>query len=839
MAHTQESGLNRILKTSRFEVLRRLGHGATGSVYEVFDRERETRLALKTLPALSTSALLRLQTEIRLLQELKHPNLLNLGELFVGDEGAFFTMELVSGVPFLRHVRWHDPAGGEAGGFAEERLRPALLQLAEGLAFLHAAQRVHGNLKPSNLLVTEAGRVVLLDFGLVPRVDERRTRNPFLDVGEFYRAPEQAALERFGPEADWYGVGVVLYQSLTGVLPFVGRPRRLVELKQSMQPVSPAELLPEVPADLDQLCMDLLSADPALRPRDHDLLRRLGKDDAHERVAKTLEQSEKMDAEALANHWQEAGNFKRAADYAIVAAEKAMREVAFARAAGFYKSALELGTFRADRSALRLKLAEALVQAGRGAEAGQAFLDAATGTPDPDDSLELRRRAADQLLRAGFIDEGERVLGEVSPAVGPKRALAGKRTLFPRVRRRLTLYHGFRHQERDAQEIPKRTLLRSDAFLCAAAGLAWVDPLRGAEVHARHLAYALKTGEPSRVAVALGLEASFSALEGGRRSVETADALSEAERLAERLKDPLVTGRLLMSAAASAYLEGRWRAALEIGERAEAVLAESCRGVAWERAVIRLILLSSMAHLGELHELARRLPGSISDAQARGDRFALTSFSTGHLILADLAANDPERARRRSAEALYKWSRQSWDLQHYGNLVAQCEVDLYLGDARSAFDRVVGHFQDLKNARLLRIQMVRIHTLALRMRAALAVADSNGRASARAEASADIARLLRENMPWATPLARLGQAALAASSGQPKEAVSLLQRAEHGFDRASMRLHAALTRWRRGNLLGGGYGAELCNAAEAVLLRQGVQRPDRFVAMLSPGFVRA
>ena len=296
--------------TKRFQVLRRLGSGGAGVVYEVFDREQSTRVALKTLQALHANALLRFKTEFRALQELQHPNLVQLGELFDEDGWWFFTMEFVDGVDFLSWVRAssdpndHDdgddsllttlkvplpgasapipkdtakPEVGARTSFDEQRLRGALSQLTRGLLVLHAAGKVHRDIKPSNILVTAEGRVVILDFGLVLEVerDEDITQVDEVVGTVGYMAPEQAGSGAIGPPADWYGVGVVLYRALTGRLPFIGSSAEVLADKRALSPPPPQSVVAGVPDDLDALCVDLLRIDPRRRPSGVDVLRRL------------------------------------------------------------------------------------------------------------------------------------------------------------------------------------------------------------------------------------------------------------------------------------------------------------------------------------------------------------------------------------------------------------------------------------------------------------------------------------------------------------------------------------------------------------------------------------
>ena len=271
-----------------------------GVVYEAFDEERRASVALKMLKGFDGAALARFKREFRALQGLVHPNLVALDELFVENEQWFFTMELLAGVEFVSHVRGHASraayestvrgslgklaagapveGGPDAGlgAFDERKLRDGLRQLLEGLAALHAADKVHRDVKPSNVLVTPEGRVVLLDFGLVTdaQVEDGFTGSAVVGTPA-YMAPEQAASREVGPAADLYAVGVMLYEALTGRLPFEGGQLQVLMDKQSKEPAPPASLVLGAPPDLNALCVRLLRFDPLQRPAAAEALRAL------------------------------------------------------------------------------------------------------------------------------------------------------------------------------------------------------------------------------------------------------------------------------------------------------------------------------------------------------------------------------------------------------------------------------------------------------------------------------------------------------------------------------------------------------------------------------------
>jgi serine/threonine protein kinase len=214
----------------RFLIRRRLGAGGAGVVYEAYDREREERVALKTLLRSNPTTIYRFKREFRTLAGVAHQNLVSLYELIATDEAWFFTMELVDGVSFLDYVRAPTASSANAG-----RVRAALGQVAKGLAVLHAAGRLHRDLKPSNVLVTRSGRVVILDFGIASELGSAEAHLQTIEEGlsgtVAYMPPEQFLGEPMTTASDWYSVGIMLYEALVGRLPFAGDSLRILTSK--------------------------------------------------------------------------------------------------------------------------------------------------------------------------------------------------------------------------------------------------------------------------------------------------------------------------------------------------------------------------------------------------------------------------------------------------------------------------------------------------------------------------------------------------------------------------------------------------------------------------------
>lgn len=261
----------RLLTGDRFDVIRPLGEGGFGSVVEVYDRRTDARMALKVLRATRAVDVFAFKSEFRSLSGVKHRNLVTLYELFTHLDYWGFTMELVEGDSIMAHVAPNadearleqetvrmTPHASPVRSVAAPRrgvdfdvLRSLFAQLTVALCEMHAMGYVHRDIKPANILVEPGGRLVVLDFGLVGQ----SARDAREVVGTPpYMAPELLIGEDPTPAADWYAVGAVLFQCLTGRLPSSG----------ARPPTS-------VPDDLRLLCGALLNDDPGRRATGRDV----------------------------------------------------------------------------------------------------------------------------------------------------------------------------------------------------------------------------------------------------------------------------------------------------------------------------------------------------------------------------------------------------------------------------------------------------------------------------------------------------------------------------------------------------------------------------------------
>ena len=563
--------------------------------------------------------------------------------------------------------------------------------------------------------------------------------------------------------------------------------------------------------------------------------------EVHAALAAALEGWGGADPEVLATHLHAAGELARTAEYAIRAARAAAEALAFDRASRLYRLALELTAPDAPaRLQIQIDLATSLANAGRGREAGEAFLAAAEAS-GASQALDFRRRAAEQYLQSGHLSEGMAVLRIVLESIGmrmpatPQGALIS--LLLGRAKIRL---RGLSYRERDAAAIDPRELLRIDVCRSAMTGLSFIDVIHGADFTARLTLLALRGGEPLRVGVALTLEAIHVATAGGSARQRAERILQIARSIADRIGQSYLTGMVDLSQGTIAFLDGRWQQARRYCDRAAELLRDQCTGVAWELDAARLYAIGSCFRLGETGEIMRRLTPQLEDAQFRGDLFAMTMLRTGHSNIAWLAADQAEEARHQGRLARGQWSYAGFQLQHWNMLLGEASVDLYAGEGRRAWDRMRASWPAFRRSMLPRIAYARATMVLMRGASALAAAEESRDPSAAktflgdAEHAAD--DLERGRIAALRPTGLLLRAGVEAMRRKSDRALSLLEEAAQGFDAAEMALCAAAARRRHGQLAGGDAGRAEVQSADVWMSAQQIRNPERMTRMLAPGF---
>lgn len=245
----------------RYEILRCLGHGGMGVVYQVRDVELGEVVALKMLRITSGfDGVNAMKNEIRLARRITHPNVVRTFDFAQIEDHPVITMEYVHGVTLNRAIS----AFGSIEYFAAIRL---LRQICAGIAAAHRVGVLHRDIKPANVIINYNAKV--MDFGIAqPSVTRRDARNP---RGSFagtpdYISPEQIRGDSVDERADIYALGVMMFEVFTGHLPFSGSSsREVLRARLKQEPQQPAEFWPEIPDRLNNLIMMCLERDPRQR----------------------------------------------------------------------------------------------------------------------------------------------------------------------------------------------------------------------------------------------------------------------------------------------------------------------------------------------------------------------------------------------------------------------------------------------------------------------------------------------------------------------------------------------------------------------------------------------
>ena len=556
----------------------------------------------------------------------------------------------------------------------------------------------------------------------------------------------------------------------------------------------------------------------------------------HARMAASLVARQSDDCEALFEHYRGAGNLESASTQAGLAAEKAGRALAFDRAASFYDHALTLAPSETRAREWSEGLATALANAGRPAEAAEAYLRAAEGA-DHSQHVELRRRAAEQFLTGGHIDRGLDLVRSGLESVGLSYASSPRTAALRLVWRRLRLrMRGLDFVPRRAEEIDREVLQRIDTCWAAATGLALVDLVTASDFVAQGLHMALDAGEPARVSRALALESAARSVDWLFRS--SGRPLAErAEQLSRDLGTPLATAMNRLADSMSACATGQWLRALRSSEEALTILRDRCVGVTWEINIAQNMYIWALMYRGEVGEVSRLVSTLLVELRRRGNFYLPIELCTRSNFVW-LAADDPDEGERETLAALAQWSQRGFHRQHFSAMLARVQTALYRGDAETAWQLLQEQEAKLRRSMLMQVQALRVEAHYLRGRVAVAIAaqDPSARRRFLSIARANAHRISREQMPWSDPLARLVEAGIASVEGRRDDVVRLLNDAVDGFFRAEMKLYLAVSRRRLGQVQDDQAGRDLRQSADAWMAGQGIKNPDGLTRMLAPGF---
>jgi tetratricopeptide (TPR) repeat protein len=558
----------------------------------------------------------------------------------------------------------------------------------------------------------------------------------------------------------------------------------------------------------------------------------------HGRIASALESDAHASPEALFHHWSAAGDTARAVRHGTAAGEHAMRAFAFARAADLYQRVLGMADAgRTTQAPLLRALGDALTQAGRGAEAADAYQRAAAAIP-LEEGVELRRLAAEQLLYAGHVDEGLARLRGVMEEAGVPLASTPLRALLLSIVLRLWLYsRGLPFQLASAEKRVDADFTRIDVCWSAAVCLSLIDTVTASEFACRQLLAARRAGSAAHLSRALTLEAGLVGALGGVWRGVAHKFVARARALAEEASRPDLVAFAEGGTGFVNYFNGEWRGALESIDRCLALYDEYGMGDRWVRDTATFWGGWTLVQLGDFRELARRLPGWLKDAEERRSLYLLANLQGGETSLFWLAVEGGIAARARRDAPRARWGRPPITVQHLVGLWGDTQVDLYAGDPERALSRLAEGTAATRRAMLyMRMPYIRVRLAYLWGVAHLAHAQSSATDARRhvGEARARARALWRENLPHAPALSQLLAGCVLAHQKRDVLARAALDDAVARFASAGMNVHGLVARLRLASLDASESGARAEAQAKADLRAQGVMDVERFAATLAP-----
>lgn len=266
---SQETLLN-----GRYRLLTQQGSGGMAVIYKATDLALGRTVAVKILrPSLTDDPefLRRFRQEARNVANLSHPNIVTVHD--VGQDGNthYIVMEYIDGEDLKRLIRAEAP-------FSLDRALSIIIKICAGVGYAHRAGLVHADVKPQNVLVTENDNVKVTDFGIAQALSATQPREKQRVVwgSPHYFSPEQAQGEPPTPASDVYAIGIVLFEMLTGKLPFMGTDQQELAMAHIRDtPPNASDFNPNVPVHLDRILQKILSKEPASRYRAADQLGRI------------------------------------------------------------------------------------------------------------------------------------------------------------------------------------------------------------------------------------------------------------------------------------------------------------------------------------------------------------------------------------------------------------------------------------------------------------------------------------------------------------------------------------------------------------------------------------
>lgn len=248
----------KILK-GRYRIIKKIGSGGMADVYLGYDTVLERNVAIKIMHpqyASDESFVRRFKREAQAAANLNHPNIVAVFDWGAEDSTYFIVMELIKGKTLKEIIK-------ESGALPVSRAINIIKQIAGALAFAHKREVVHRDIKPQNIIITDDGLAKVTDFGIARAKSSAVTDTGTVMGSVHYISPEQAQGLPATELSDIYSLGVVMYEMLTGNLPYTGDTAVAIAMKHATeQPARPSALNPEITPELEKIILKAMAKDP-------------------------------------------------------------------------------------------------------------------------------------------------------------------------------------------------------------------------------------------------------------------------------------------------------------------------------------------------------------------------------------------------------------------------------------------------------------------------------------------------------------------------------------------------------------------------------------------------
>lgn len=243
---------------NRYEILERIGTGGMAVVYKAKCHRLNRLVAIKILKsdlAQNEEFRRRFNAESQAVAQLSHPNIVSVYDVSRGGDTEYIVMELIDGITLKQYME-------KRGQLNWRESLHFITQIMRGLSHAHSRGIIHRDIKPQNIMVLRDGSVKVADFGIACLADSAQTMTQEALGSVHYISPEQARGDRPDARSDIYSSGVVLYEMLTGRLPFEGESAVSVAIQHlSSIPLAPREINPDIPEQLELICMKAMAPD--------------------------------------------------------------------------------------------------------------------------------------------------------------------------------------------------------------------------------------------------------------------------------------------------------------------------------------------------------------------------------------------------------------------------------------------------------------------------------------------------------------------------------------------------------------------------------------------------